>query len=259
MKKILIFTALFVLVLGTALPAGAITFGQSDNNGHPNVGALVYENAAYCSGTLIDSQVFLTAAHCGIFGSIVQVSFDSGPPFTNTVSGTFIANPDFDLQHHKSDTGDIAVVLLDSDPTITPANLPTAGLLDDLKEMNVLRGQTFTAVGYGVVRETKSGGPSALEDNNTRMFSTSRFNALNKAWLRLSGNPALDQNPTIDEEIGGTCYGDSGGPNFLGGTTSNMIVAITITGDVWCRATNVVYRLDTETARTFLEQYVTLP
>jgi hypothetical protein len=56
---------------------------------------------------------------------------------------------------------------------------------------------------------------------------------------------------------GGTCYGDSGGPNFLGDT--DVIAAITITGDSVCRSTNVVYRLDTESARAFLRQYVTLP
>jgi hypothetical protein len=56
---------------------------------------------------------------------------------------------------------------------------------------------------------------------------------------------------------GGTCYGDSGGPNFLGDT--NVIAAITITGDAVCRATNVDYRLDTASARAFLADYVTLP
>jgi hypothetical protein len=56
---------------------------------------------------------------------------------------------------------------------------------------------------------------------------------------------------------GGTCYGDSGGPNFLG--TTNVIAATTITGDMVCRSTNVVYRLDTAVARAFLGQYVTLP
>jgi hypothetical protein len=37
------------------------------------------------------------------------------------------------------------------------------------------------------------------------------------------------------------------------------VAAITITGDAVCRSTNVVYRLDTESARTFLAQYVELP
>ena len=56
---------------------------------------------------------------------------------------------------------------------------------------------------------------------------------------------------------GGTCYGDSGGPNFLG--TTGVVAAITITGDAVCRATNVDYRLDTASARAFLDDYVALP
>jgi len=66
-------------------------------------------------------------------------------------------------------------------------------------------------------------------------------------------------NPSLGD--GGTCYGDSGGPNFLGaGTTeSDIVAAITITGDFMCRATNVDYRLDTPSARAFLQQFVALP
>ncbi|HET8680819.1 MAG TPA: hypothetical protein VFM54_02920 [Micromonosporaceae bacterium] len=51
----------------------------------------------------------------------------------------------------------------------------------------------------------------------------------------------------------------SGGPNFLGGPESNLLVATTITGDSACRSTNVDYRLDTAAARQFLGQFVTLP
>ena len=81
------------------------------------------------------------------------------------------------------------------------------------------------------------------------MTSTGTLNATNPTWLRISMNAATGD--------GGTCYGDSGGPNFLG--TTQIVAAITITGDMVCRATNVVYRLDTESARTFLAQYVQLP
>ena len=62
-------------------------------------------------------------------------------------------------------------------------------------------------------------------------------------------------NPSTGD--GGTCYGDSGGPNFLG--DSNVVAAIMITGDAVGRATNVDYRLDTPQARAFLGQYVSLP
>jgi hypothetical protein len=73
------------------------------------------------------------------------------------------------------------------------------------------------------------------------------------AWLKISMNPAHGD--------GGTCYGDSGGPNFSGAgdTETNIVAGTTITGDFMCRATNVDYRMDTPSAWSFLEQFVTLP
>jgi len=81
--------------------------------------------------------------------------------------------------------------------------------------------------------------------------ATGSVNSLIAAWLRLSQNASTGN--------GGTCYGDSGGPNFLGGASSSLLVATTITGDTACRSTNVDYRVDTDGARSFLGQFVTLP
>jgi hypothetical protein len=66
-------------------------------------------------------------------------------------------------------------------------------------------------------------------------------------------------NPHLGD--GGTCYGDSGGPTFLGAgdDETSIVAATTVTGDSRCRATNVVCRLDTASARTFLGTYVSLP
>ena len=44
----------------------------------------------------------------------------------------------------------------------------------------------------------------------------------------------------------------SGGPQFLDGVQ----VSVTVTGDFFCKSTNVVQRLDTELAQTFLRQYI---
>jgi hypothetical protein len=82
-----------------------------------------------------------------------------------------------------------------------------------------------------------------------RGVATGTLNSTNASWLRISMNPSTGN--------GGTCYGDSGGPNFLG--TTNIVAATTITGDSICRSTNVTYRMDTASARGFLGQYVTLP
>src|SRR5919199_1410612 len=86
-----------------------------------------------------------------------------------------------------------------------------------------------------------------------QLDAVSSLNAVNPAWLRLSQNQATGD--------GGTCYGDSGGPNFLGAGAfeTNIVAATTITGDSLCKATNVVYRTDTPSARNFLSGFVTLP
>ena len=63
--------------------ADAITYGVPDGQGHPEVGALLAQQAfsdgtwEECSGTLISPTVFLTAEHCDEGVSRVAVTFDS--------------------------------------------------------------------------------------------------------------------------------------------------------------------------------------
>ncbi len=245
--------AVFVLSSSVAL---AITFGSPDGTLHPNVGGLVVEygdppqKVLICSGTLVAPDIFLTAAHCafGLPVSDVWVTFDTpfDPDTSPLFHGAVHVNPAY--TGIPSEPGDMAVVALD-DPIdgIPIAQLPTLGFLDQLGASKDLKGAVFTAVGYGTRRESKTGGPHALFPSaDTRYYAYSSFDALTKAWLRLSQNPATGD--------GGTCYGDSGGPNFYGAT--GVIAALTVTGDRFCRATNVVYRLDTPAAREFLGQYL---
>jgi hypothetical protein len=238
------------LALAAAAPAAAITNGTPDGNRHPSVGGLVsptqYSDGTwiYCSGTLISPTVFLTAAHCGEDGERVRVTFDTAYEDGDKVyAGTFEADPLYNQS--QSDPHDIAVVVLDKAVRgITPARLPEAGSLSSLSGS-----QQFTSVGYGAYEVTNGPGGHQYLYDDVRMVATGTLNAINPAWLRISMNPSTGN--------GGTCYGDSGGPNFLG--TTNIIAATTITGDAVCRSTNVDYRLDTESARAFLSQYVDLP
>ncbi len=251
-RKVMVLLLILLGLLSTALtisPAAAIINGSPDGNRHPAVGGLVsatqYADGTwtYCSGTLISPTVFLTAAHCGTDGERVLVTFDSDYEAGDRVyAGTFHADAQY--PGPSSDVHDIAVVVLDSAVAgIAPARLPTANSLSRLP-----RDQRFTSVGYGAYEVThQPGGHQYLYDDR-RMVATGTLNATNKTWLRVSMNPSTGN--------GGTCYGDSGGPNFLGTTT--IIAAITITGDAVCRATNVTYRLDTPSARAFLSQYVPL-
>lgn len=250
MKRILSLAVLVFLV--AAVPAFAITYGQNDGKLHPNVGALVGQFSSgsfpYCSGTLISPTVFLTAAHCDIGRSRVSVTFD--PVFSShskLITGTYYADPLYNFA--QDDPHDIAVVVFDSPVKgITPARLPAAGSLGALSV-----GAPFTSVGYGSQEVSNQPGGPINAYYDIREYSTGSLNAINPAWLRLSQN--------INTGDGGTCYGDSGGPNFLGAgaTETNIVAGITVTGDMFCKATNVTYRTDSDSARAFLSRFVALP
>ncbi len=260
---LIVTTGLFSGGLVAAGPAQAIVNGQLDGNLHPQVGALIAEyrqpgqKAVLCSGSLIAPTVYLTAAHCTAYlASLgitdVWVTFDS--QFTDSsplIHGSYVTDPAYNGYAGpggSADPHDLAVVLLDTPAAgITPVQLPTAGLLGSTD----LASQTFTAVGYGTVRTGPTGGPNAFFFDSTRRYALQSFLSLEPAWLNLSENPSTGS--------GGTCFGDSGGPHFLGGITSNLQVSLTVTGDDVCRATDKTYRLDTPSARTFLSSYVALP
>jgi hypothetical protein len=129
---------------------------------------------------------------------------------------------------------------------VTPAALPSCGLLDRLVAQNGLKTAVFTNAGYGIQNRVVGGGIPFFQDLNPipRMYSFSGFNSLNGGYLRLSQNSSTGN--------GGTCFGDSGGPQFLTVNGQQLIVSITITGDTVCRSTNVDYRLDTISSQAFL-------
>ena len=242
--------AVLAAVLLPAAPAGAITNGTPDGTGHPSTGGLVsptqYSDGTwlYCSGTLISPTVFLTAAHCAEDGERVGVTFD---PATRTATRSTTARS----RPTRSTRAAPATATTSPSSCSTGDQGHHAGAAARGRSRCPAspRHAEFTSVGYGAYEVTNEPGGHRYLYDDVRMVATGTLNAVNKTWLRISMNASTGN--------GGTCYGDSGGPNFLG--TSNVIAAITITGDAVCRSTNVDYRLDTESARAFLGQYVTLP
>lgn len=272
MKRLICFFVVTAgLVLGSLFispRASAITYGFIDStNAFSNTGAFIVKSSStgeifpICSGTMITSNVFLTASHCTAFftqelapeGYVAYVSLDPLIPFGTATSNKtnllavahVVTNPNYNQS--QSDSGDIAVLILERNVRgVTPATLPSCGLLDQLAAQNGLKTAVFTNAGYGVQNRVVSGGVPFFQDLNPvpRMFSFSSFNSLNGGYLRLSQNNSTGN--------GGTCFGDSGGPNFMQLDGRQLIVSITITGDSVCRSTNVAYRLDRVSAQSFL-------
>ncbi|HEY4424573.1 MAG TPA: trypsin-like serine protease [Pyrinomonadaceae bacterium] len=272
MKRLICFVALTVSLITASLfltpKASAITYGFVDsNNTFSNTGAFIVKSPTtgqifpICSGTMITDNVFLTASHCTDFftrelaleGFVAYVSLDQSIPFGDLTStktkllsvAHVVTNPNYNQS--QSDSGDIGVLILNrSVRGVTPATLPSCGLLDQLAAQNGLKTAMFTNAGYGLQNRVVGGGVPFFQDVNPipRMFSFSSFNSLNNGYIRLSGNPSTGN--------GNTCFGDSGGPQFMALNGQQLITSITITGDSVCRSTNVDYRLDTVSAQGFL-------
>ena len=249
MRKLILLIVL--ACCATAAPAGAITYGTPTGTSYSNVGGLVEttssgERYVYCTGTLISPTVFLTAAHCDPGTGTACVTFDPQLTDRSKLScGAFTASPYY--THRQNDPNDIAVIVF-SKPIrgITPATVvDEVGYLDELFASGELNQSTkFTSVGYGATEFSNAPGGPTTEYHDTRMYAVGTFNALGPGYIRISQNRATGN--------AGTCYGDSGGPQFLDG----LLVSITVTGDVLCKSTNVVQRLDTFEAQQFLNQYI---
>ena len=144
MRLIFRYIVLALTVLGVGVlvtPAQAMVNGAPDT-AHPEAGAVYFSATPTgarhfaCSGALIDTQVFLTAAHCfaGYVRShgqmpVAWVTFDQQPGASPTFyTGTVVLDPSYTYTTttnnlYADDVNDFAVVHLTQDPGITPAQL----------------------------------------------------------------------------------------------------------------------------------------
>lgn len=241
----------------------AIKYGDLDGNNHPYVGLMVaLDNTGAplwrCSGTLMSPTVFLTAGHCTDAPAVrATIWFDAdvesgipgnGYPFLGNVSGTTHTHPQYNPNAFF--LADLGVVTLDAPyPMAAYGALPTLDVLDGLARARGKQDVTFTAVGYGL----QFANPVFVVAKRIRMYATPHLVQINNGYvgdfsIMLSNNAST----------GGTCFGDSGGPNFLG--TSNVVAGVTsFAKNGNCAGTGGVYRVDRADDLTWLATFGITP
>jgi hypothetical protein len=272
MRKLsVVVVAVLAVVVGTVLPAGAVTGNYQRDFTNTGVGLLVTYDAdgefdGRCSGTLLTPTVFLTAGHCTSGSASGRVYFEqdaganfdpstgvdpvSGYPETGGVTGSIHTMPGYDDYATFPNTRDLGIVVLDEPVTdVAYASLPTVGSLDVLASRVAKRSISFTVSGYGVNYIN----PAKLVSLRERMSATAslvnlRSNLADGYNLAHSGNPGQGK--------GGTCFGDSGGPVFLAGT--DTIVGVTSFGlsSQTCSGPGFAYRTDQQEALDWIASFV---
>ena len=271
LKKISILAvlALSMMLLTVFIsPAGAITDGELDGEGHPQVVLLLMEvdgaPAYRCSATLLSPTVVLTAGHCTsnypdgeysgmrVFTESDVENGDNNYPYAggNSVEAeSWKTHPLYETApFFVHDVGVVilkepGVVLEDSDY----AKLPTVDQLDGLKTRRGQHKTTFTSVGYGLQEIN----PAHVIGERIRMVANPRLIQINTPGFTGDFSLLLSNN----HSTGGTCFGDSGGPNFLG--DSNVVAGITsfgINGN--CAGTGGVFRTDRQNVLDFINGFL---
>jgi hypothetical protein len=269
MKKL--FSVLFALALLALLatPSLAITNGQPDGENHPYVGLLVFDSAPgepgwRCSGALIAPTLVLTAGHCTDGAVAARIWFDAdvtydavpfplypyGGPGSGAIEGTPHTNPDFGPGQYGGGNGlpaflrrDVGVVVLDEPVEMdTYASLPAAGLVDTLRNKTAV-----DFVGYGVQYQAQIPGSQLPQPPpfyrwtgpRIRMYAPSELVSGNfvhsPEYMRLALNPGGGS--------GGLCFGDSGGPDLLAGSTTVLAVNSYVT-NINCAGVGYSSRVD---------------
>ena len=277
-KTVFVWMLALVLLFSISGPVGAITDGELDGEAHPHVVLLLMdvggEPAYRCSATLLSPTVVLTAGHCTsnygyieeegdytgmrIFTESDVQNGDNNYPYCNEGDNNCIEAESWAV--HPSYEGDdpfymhdVGVVILSE-----PYYLDEYGVLPEVDQFDALvlpsgkaNKTMFTSVGYGQQAIFTTEEQWELESIKVRMVAHPFLLQINVPGITGDYSMLLSNN----HATGGTCFGDSGGPNFLG--DSNIIAGVTSFGmNKNCAGTGGVFRMDRQDVLDFVQPFL---
>jgi hypothetical protein len=173
----------------------------------------------------------------------------------NTVEAVaWYAHPDYETDDPFY-MHDVGIVILEEPGIVLDeyGTLPELDQFDDLPMPAGKRNKTwFTSVGYGQQIIFTEESQWEMQSERIRMVAYPFLKQINVSGITGDYSLWLSNN----HSSGGTCYGDSGGPNFLGDT--NIVAGVTSFGvNDTCSGSGGVFRTDRENVLDFIYTYYT--